>query len=396
MLHQAISIDDVRVVPFAAGPAESLVVAELDPSRLPAHLLAEWQGLSDDASEPNSFQEPWFSVPGLRHLSDDPHLRLVEIREAGPGGGLIGVVPLCVKRGYARLPFHYVENWRHHHDFLGAPFVRRGYEQEFWAALIDHLDAAGWAPGLLHINGLVEEGPIHAALRSAAAARGRGAPVVQRISRAALESRLPPGEYYRSTVRKKKRKELARLANRLAELGTVESRTLDPGEDPRDWCEEFLALERAGWKGDNGSALACHPATERFFREAVAGAAAAGRLQMRRIDVDGRPIAMLVNFLAPPGSFSFKIAYDERYARYSPGVLVQLDNLAVLSLPGIAWMDSCAAENHSMIDSLWGERRSIVRVSVRLSGPRRALVYAAGRAAEEGWALVKRVARSVR
>ena len=95
---------------------------------------------------------------------------------------------------------------------------------------------------------------------------------------------------------------------------------------------------------------------------------------------------MLINFLAPPGSFSFKIAYDEAYARFSPGVLLELDNLDLLARGDIDWMDSCAAENHPMIDSLWGERRTIVRVSLPLAGARRRLSFAGWRAIEAGWA----------
>ena len=48
-----------------------------------------------------------------------------------------------------------------------------------------------------------------------------------------------------------------------------------------------------------------------------------------RLDLDGKPLAMLVNFLTAPGSFSFKTAFDEAFSRYSPGVLIQLDNLAI-------------------------------------------------------------------
>ena len=100
---------------------------------------------------------------------------------------------------------------------------------------------------------------------------------------------------------------------------------------------------------------------------------------------------MLVNFLTPPGSFSFKTAFDEAYARFSPGVLIQLDNLDILDSPDISWMDSCAATDHPMIDHLWGERRSIVRLSVSLRGARRMLAYAAARMLEEGSAMRRRM-----
>jgi CelD/BcsL family acetyltransferase involved in cellulose biosynthesis len=344
--------------------------------------LAEWQELASQAAEPNSFQEPWFVASGLQHLTGDRDIRLVEVRD----DELIGVMPLCVRNDYGRLPASHVRNWRHHNDFLGTPLMRKGREADFWRALLGHLDQADWAPGFLHINGLLEGGPVHEALAAVAFELRRPVPVVKRRIRAALASSLSPERYLETTVRKKKRKELKRLANRLSELGALASRSWSTGDDLDSWCGDFLALERRGWKGRSGSALASNPATEAFFRQATAGAASIGRLQIRRLDLDGEPIAMLINFLAPPGSFSFKIAYDEAYARFSPGVLLMLDNLDLLARGDIQWMDSCAAENHSMIDSLWGERRSIVRVSLPLAGTRRRLSFAAWRAIEAGWA----------
>ncbi|HEX8381076.1 MAG TPA: GNAT family N-acetyltransferase [Allosphingosinicella sp.] len=367
--------------------AAALAVSERPAAGLGAPFLDEWQALAGAAAEPNCFQEPWFVAAGLEHLTEDRDIRLIEVRDSA----LLGLMPLCVRNDYGRLPAAHIRNWRHHNDFLGTPLIRQGRETEFWRAVLGHLDRAGWAPGFLHVNGLVEQGPVHRGLVEAASALGRPVPIVKRRVRAALASTLSPEAYLERTVRKKKRKELKRLGNRLSEIGAVAFRQWGPDEDLAAWSDDFLALERRGWKGRAGSALAESPATEAFFRQALKGAAAAGRLQIRRLDLDGRPIAMLVNFLTPPGSFSFKIAYDEAWSRFSPGVLLQLDNLDLLARGDIEWMDSCAAENHPMIDSLWGERRTIVRVSVPLAGLRRRLSFAGWRAVEAGWASGKQI-----
>ena len=62
------------------------------------------------------------------------------------------------------------------------------------------------------------------------------------------------------------------------------------------WIDEFLALERRGWKGANGSALACAADTTALFRNALHGAAQAGKLELLTLRLDGRAIAMLVTF----------------------------------------------------------------------------------------------------
>jgi len=254
--------------------------------------------------------------------------------------------------------------------FLGTPLVAAGEERAFWSAILATLDAADWAPGLFHVRGLVENGPVHRGLIQA-----RHGVTVHRRVRALLESALSPEAYYAQAVRQKKRKEIRRLRNRLAEQGPVEARILADEGELEAWCSLYLALEQAGWKGEAGSALASQPATEAFFREVVAAAWAAGRLQFLRLDVGGQCIAMLVNFLTPPGSFSFKTVFDESYARFSPGVLIQLENLNILDDPRIDWMDSCAVEDHPMIDSLWTERRFVVRVSLPLKGLGRRALY---------------------
>jgi hypothetical protein len=176
---------------------------------------------------------------------------------------------------------------------------------------------------------------------------------------------------------------LRRLANRFGEEGTLATRSLSPDDKLADWCETFLALEASGWKGARGAALGNDASTRAFFHDAMAGARAAGKLDMVRMDLDGNAVAMMVNFMTPPGSWSFKIAHDEVWARYSPGVLIELENLRhILAHPDIAWMDSCAVEDHPMINSLWRERRTIIQVSVPLAGKRRQIIYKACRMAE--------------
>jgi CelD/BcsL family acetyltransferase involved in cellulose biosynthesis len=358
-------------VPLKAVPASPVAHAVLRPAAEAVEALAEeWRALAARASEPNAFAEHWFVAAALLSLPAGHDIRLIEARR---GGRLIGLLPFELVRFYARLPVMVVQNWCHDHAFLGTPLVEAGEEEAFWAAAIAALDAADLPANLVHLWRMHEGGPVERAL---------GGAMVHRRIRAFLHSDLSPAAYYERAVRQKKRKELRRLRNRLADLGKVEALVLDDGAALGAWCDAFLALERAGWKGEEGTALACTPESETFFREIMASAWAEGRLQFRRFDVDGRPVAMLVNFLCPPGSFSFKTAFDEDFAHYSPGVLLQIENLDILDRPEIDWMDSCAAQDHPMIDSLWTERRSIVRVTVPLKGWKRRAVWAACRALE--------------
>jgi hypothetical protein len=90
---------------------------------------------------------------------------------------------------------------------------------------------------------------------------------------------------------------------------------------------------------------------------------------------DGRDIAMLASFVTPPGAYSFKTTFDEDFGRFSPGVLLQCENLAMLARPEVAWTDSCAVQDHAMIDHIWRERRPIARHSIAIGGAARRKLF---------------------
>lgn len=121
----------------------------------------------------------------------------------------------------------------------------------------------------------------------------------------------------------------------------------------------FLRLEGKGWKGRQGTAIRCVPADAAFFCELVREAAAAGRLMMLGLFLDGEPLALQCNLRSGTGSFAFKAAYDEDYAEYSPGWLLELYNIDHLHRERIVeWMDSCATHDNA-INRIWKQRRLI-------------------------------------
>ena len=342
----------------------------------------DWDDIARRPSEPNSFAERWFVEASVRNLDPPADARMLVVREEGQ---LIGLMPLIIAPRYGRTPVRHVENWLHFNSFFGAPLVRRSFEPFFWHRALELLDANPDAPAFLHVVMLDETGPL---TRTLLAAR-RGTAIVHRSRRAMLRSTLSPDAYYESAVRKKKRKETGRLRSRLAEQGAITFSHLPDATQLDAWIDAFLSLEASGWKGRKGSALANDTHTAAFSRDAFHGAWAAGRLDMLRLDLDGRAIAMLVNFFAPPGGFSFKIAFDEAYARFSPGVLIQIENLKLLDRQDIEWMDSCAVEDHPMINSLWTERRAVVRVTIPLRGWRRRAAFSLCRALETASSLAR-------
>ena len=107
-------------------------------------------------------------------------------------------------------------------------------------------------------------------------------------------------------------------------------------------------------------ALISSAATREFAREVVSNRADAGAARIDSIDLGGHPIAMVVSFAAGETAWTWKIAYDETFARFSPGAQLMLEAAkAIFSDPTIGHIDSCAAADHPMIDHLWSGRLAI-------------------------------------
>ncbi len=70
-------------------------------------------------------------------------------------------------------------------------------------------------------------------------------------------------------------------------------------------------------------------------------------------------------------TFEAKIAFDERFSKYSPGVLLELFNMRnfVDNGTGASSMDSCAVTDHSMINRLWTGRRTMTTCLMACRGP---------------------------
>ena len=332
-----------------------------------------WDALGELAAEPNPFHESWYLLPALRALDPEGKVKVLRFEA---GGELAGLLPVRHENRYYRWPIPQLCNWIHGNSFQGAPLVARGLEREFWRALLGWADRHAGSGLFLHLAQVPLEGRLYEALQTVLAVQGRQAALVHREERAMLASRLSAEAYFEASLSGKKRKELRRQFARLSELGelTFDRRT-DDAHLAR-WVEDFLALEHSGWKGAQGSSLASQQATARLFKEALFGAASRGRLERLTLGLDGEPIAMLVNFITPPGAYSYKTAFDERFARYSPGVLIQRENLALLDRTGIDWVDSCAAADHPMIDHIWRERRPVGRLSIAIGGRLRRALFA--------------------
>lgn len=339
-------------------PAHEFSVTRITDLEQLADYSAAWNRLAEVCVSPNAMQMPWFLGPALRHLAGSQALELLLVEaptRVNPQGKkvLCGLFPFVRRRSFYLLPVSCLELWQHPYGFLNTPLIRRDCVREVLATLFHFARTSPHGAPLIHFPLVDAEGPFHQTLLDETHREQNCVFVRDLFSRALFRRDRDAESFLKNNISRKKRQEAQRLERRLAELGRLEARSLTNSAELEAWVESFLRLEAAGWKGQEGTALASDPAHAAFFRTMARAAFDAGGLQMFEICFNDQPIAMICNLLAADGGYGFKIAYDESFAKFSPGVLLELEQIRRLHQAGIAWMDSCAIPDHPMINHYW-------------------------------------------
>lgn len=350
-------------------PGTEFAVAVLRADELSEHLPA-WQRLVEKALEPNVFYEPNLLLPATKHLAGESRLEFVVVharsRKYPDQPVWCGLFPLeCLRQGPAR--FAYRQLWKYAHCYLCTPLVRADVAAQALGAFFDWLAGDKRGRTLLKLDGISADGPFHQRLVEACHRRELRCWVAGRHLRALFRPASDSETYLLNSMARKRRHEMRRLGKRLAEQGHVEYHALGQSDQLDAWIDDFLDLESRGWKGENGTALGVTEHDRAFFSEMAYRAHASGRLLMTSLRVNRQVIAQNCGLTSADGGFAFKIAFDESFARFSPGVLLEAQYIEVLHELGLAWMDSCAAPDHPMINHLWKDRRTIE--SLWIAGP---------------------------
>jgi hypothetical protein len=328
--------------------------------------VQRWEALAATSIEPNVFYEPWQVMAALQNLNDAPSLELLLVLdEATEPPSLCGVFPLERSATYRGLPLASLRMWQHKYLFLCTPLVSRQHAHGTLQCFLTWLASAEANCEVMSLQSMRADGPFADSLKQTLNDLKRPHFEEARHERALLE--VDPSQdsraYMDAALSKKKSKEYRRLAQRLSEQGDMRFERLPPDADVQPWLDEFLRLEAGGWKGREGSAFASTEPDRRYFTEIVTQAHARGRLALLALRLDGVGIAMKCNFVGSEGAWSFKIGFEESFAKYSPGVLLELENIRVAfderSDSKFPWMDSCAKPDHPMIDHLWRSGRAI-------------------------------------
>ncbi len=332
-----------------------------------ASIEGEWTALAARACEANPFLEPFFLVPALETLGDDrgagqsPAISILTVRVQGE---LALLVPLVTARRTRGVPLAELTTWRNLYDALGTPLLHRTHARPALGAMLDWMKER--PEHVLELTDVGADGPFRAALVDVLRERKTTPFVADSHTRAVLRPGANAEDYLQNVLDGRKRKELRRLERRLAEaLGPVEGRVYRTVDEMKVFAPAFLAVEASGWKAERGTAFASNDAHRRFFERVVLGAAELGQVDGFALRAGDKVVAALCSLRAGPEKnafFAWKIAYDEAYAKYSPGILLEIENIRRLHGQGELFMDSCASPDHQVSNRLWSERRILETV----------------------------------
>ncbi len=349
-----------------------------------------------EAVTPNIFYEPWMLFPALESYIEESYIEessaaqspvaknpvaknsvtqsratgnsvvflLVMATDSESGDRcLCGFFPFEEKKFYRRLPLRNVTLWRYPQCFLATPLLHRRFVTESLQSLL-HWFQSERRHSLMELPLLSADGQFYSELNGLLAASG-----VKHFEKAYERALFHPDKDAETclakTMTKKSRRNYRRLQRQLSDCGELQWQLLSQTDSIDDWIDDFLDLEASGWKGRSGTALQSTREDRAFFRKMATNAFKRERLLILALLLDGKAIAMNTVLLGEGGGYAFKMAYDESYRRFAPGVLLILELIRQLhGRENFTWLDSCASADHELANRLWQDRKPMCNMVI--------------------------------
>jgi CelD/BcsL family acetyltransferase involved in cellulose biosynthesis len=267
-------------------------------------LARDWEELAERTNAAPFLRPGW--IAAWRSAFGRGRPLLVVARR---GDSLAGVLPLEARGRSLRSPSN------PHTPEFGL----LAEDDEAAGALAEGVFAHG-ARGVV-IEYLDAHDPHLALLCGAARAAGYRRVVRPRARAPYLLGRASLREHERS-VSRNLRHDVERRLRRLCEAGAVSVEIADGGERLDALLDEGFRVEKVGWKGRRGTAIASRAETRRFYTDVARWASETGTLRLAFLRLDGHAIAFQFDLEAPRTYYSLKIGYDPAYERFSPGKLL--------------------------------------------------------------------------
>lgn len=274
-----------------------------DPSRF-AELEGPWDGLAARASAPfarHGWLSAWWEAFGA-----GGEMRVCALWR---GSDLAGGLPLWASAGSLRAMANI------HTPRFDAPALDADARDALARAAIEA------APGAFEVVALETPGPLLEALATRARHERRRVLVEPWLTSPVVELE-GDFESYRRRTRPKWLGRILAYRRKVARDHVAEFSVLEPPADLERQLEEGLRLEASGWKGRAGTAILASEETARFYRSMARAFDRLGELRMSSLHLDGDLVAFDISLLHDDRVWFLKTAFDERFRRVSPGLVL--------------------------------------------------------------------------
>ncbi|TWU43416.1 hypothetical protein Q31b_24550 [Novipirellula aureliae] len=333
-------------------------------------LSEAWDDLVNNSLQTNLFFDHRFLVPLLNHIVPEKvDILVVEsdcVRTNGPPT-LYAILPLVRKR-LLGIPMDIASILQS--DYLpdSTPLVRNSFAAETFDFLFQALSEQRIA--FLNLNTITSNTKFEEVLNDAITRGGFARFRKDHFERAALTTEASFEVYQGNHFSKNLRKRLRRCKRQLAEKdGETNITTSNASSDFRQLAEDFLRLEACGWKGRSGTAMKCNSNTREFFCEMIRRQSSGEpRVVFSELKLGGKPIAMLCDIFGDDYAVAYKTAFDEDYAKQSPGLLLEVHNIENAHQRNVRSIDSCTAPGSSAVSRIWNDKVQLQSTVIGLGG----------------------------
>ncbi|HWB19175.1 MAG TPA: GNAT family N-acetyltransferase [Phycisphaerales bacterium] len=176
---------------------------------------------------------------------------------------------------------------------------------------------------------------------------------------------VPNYDTYLDGLSKNFRANLRKARNKLMAAGTVEHVVARHADSLRQAVDDFLQLEKSGWKGTKGTstAISMDQSLVRFYHLLAEGFGTLGMCEVHQLRLNGQTIASNFCLVSGETCHILKIAYDESRSAMAPGNML-LEHV----------LKGCSADGrvhtvHLMSDAGWHEdwkcsNQSVMRAEI--------------------------------
>jgi len=281
-------------------------------------LADEWRRLCDEASREPFYRPEWVAAY-VRAFAPDEKVVLITVRS---GGVLQAVLPMIEERShYCGIPVTKLRGAANAHSCRFDLVRSAGPDGDAATAAIWRYlsESPGW--DLIEFPYVVEGAALEPMANTARLERFPiGLKESMRTPYVPLSWIAPADDPILYHTNPRFRAQVRRKRRQIETGGKLEMRrvtTADPA-----LLQAFYDLEGSGWKGKQGTAIACSEDTRRFYNEIGRYGEQFGYLTLYFLEYDGRPIAAQFGITHGGRYFMPKLAFDENYSQYGPGHLL--------------------------------------------------------------------------